>query len=544
MGLLSIEGHLISKKQAIPVQFTENIDGELMLGKKGKQLKRIFPFLQTKSLNDWLRKLGEEKDTERLHKVLQSMDEYTVLHFNKKKEIYFPDDIVALFQELDFPQKLRGIGEVLTQHITSKPSHFSNADLVELKINNDGFYYISLNDQENKTFYMTSQFVKQDPALSALKGSVQTKQGERLTVKRLNVSAILPAMDRDPLEVSVSPVTVFTYSAEDEFQTFKGMAKKPWQKAMMKRLSSIKRTLNQERLLQLNGLLGSIFKGENLEVHVQQVMDDFLEASSQIVKVGVISPFTYGKSTFINSMIQQPLLAEDILVKTASITKIHYGKNYYIKKSDPASPVFEQFKEFAKFRYQLHRLTTELTPGADYPTSVEVPFQTKKKNIVYIDTPGLFGPHPEHDQMTERYLVNLDFIIYLIDATKAGYEPYTKKIREFQQKYKKKCLFVINKIDLIPKKTDQDLVKNEIIKNLAEEGIEAPVFMMSSYFASKVRFYKQGLIELDELKKSPYIFAKEQDEIISGRALKEKHLPSIEKLSGIREIEDYLHLTL
>ena len=43
-------------------------------------------------------------------------------------------------------------------------------------------------------------------------------------------------------------------------------------------------------------------------------------------KIAVVAPFSAGKSTFINSLLEFDLLSMSILVETAAITTIKYGK--------------------------------------------------------------------------------------------------------------------------------------------------------------------------------------------------------------------------
>lgn len=276
----------------------------------------------------------------------------------------------------------------------------------------------------------------------------------------------------------------------------------------------------------------------NLNHEYRKLIHRGLFNKNKTRKIGVISPFTYGKSALINSLLEIDLLQEDILVKTAKITTITHNEHYWLMKENPTLFI-EKYTDDSSFKERLGYLSTINEKGSYF---VDTTINNPKLNpITFVDTPGLFGKFPEHDEITEGMIKELHYIIYLLNPTQLGFEPYTKKIVEWQQKYRIPCIFVMNKMDLVRTMEDRIKLNEEFNKTLSQKVEHHGIFYLSAYSALKSRLYKKGKIDLLTLKKDPLIYVKNEDGIISGRSFNQEHVDILEKTSGILQLETLIY---
>ena len=254
-------------------------------------------------------------------------------------------------------------------------------------------------------------------------------------------------------------------------------------------------------------------------------------------KVCVVSPFTYGKSALVNSLLGRSILAEDILVKTAKVTAINYNPQFWLMKEGKQLFV-EKYEEVCNFTSRLNYLSSiNESQGHVIHVTIDNP---RLGNLTLIDTPGLFGNFSQHDKITESIIKDVDHIIYLLSPTQLGFEPYTRKIVEWQKKYNKRCIFVMNKIDLVKEETDRQRLIEEFNKKLGQLVTHDGIFLVSAYSAMKSRLYKNNDIDLMALKKDMLISVKKDGEVLSGRNFTEDCVELLERESGILDFESYL----
>ncbi len=269
----------------------------------------------------------------------------------------------------------------------------------------------------------------------------------------------------------------------------------------------------------------------------RKIIDRGLFKKNKTKKIAVISPFTYGKSVLINSMLQLDLLQEDILVKTAKITTITHNEDYWLMKENSMFFI-EKYTDESNFKERIGYLSTLNEEESNIvDTTIN---NSQLKQITFVDTPGLFGKNSEHDEITEGIIKNLDYIMYLLNPTQLGFEPYTKKIVEWQQKYQKPCIFVMNKMDLVKNLKDRTNLHEEFTKTLGQKVQHNGIFYVSAYSALKARLYKKNKIDLLTLKKDPLIFVTDGQWVINGRNFNEEHVDILEEASGILQLETFI----
>ncbi|OON94557.1 MAG: hypothetical protein ATN31_03030 [Candidatus Epulonipiscioides saccharophilum] len=181
--------------------------------------------------------------------------------------------------------------------------------------------------------------------------------------------------------------------------------------------------------------------------------------------VSIMGEFKTGKSSLINSLLNEDLLKAAITPATAKITKICYGSERKVLVHFKNGSI-QEFSELA-----FHELTAQQSNMAlgekniqDSIDFIEIFIdQNILKNIILVDTPGLNVDNPEHIKTTMDFINNSDFIIWVLSASKGVSRTELNAIKAL----KIKPLVVINRIDEIDdEEEDIESVIGEIKKIL------------------------------------------------------------------------------
>lgn len=275
------------------------------------------------------------------------------------------------------------------------------------------------------------------------------------------------------------------------------------------------------------------------ESYRQGLMKIFLQKKGGKLKVGVVSPFSYGKSTLLNAFLGFSLLKDDIRAETANITHITRGHRYTLMLEQNQSSVARVFDSLEPMRQFLHEHTSvrEHGDGIDR-VHAALPMSELNEHIEWVDTPGLFGRHAHHDKITDQVIPELDVILFLIDPKKVGHSHYGEKIYKYSQGRESRCLFVIGKMDLYP--DDAEKLTEDLRASLPDRLQSVPIFTVSGYLALMARLAQKGVVPLEQLQKDQYIYAQIGEQIYSGRTLTKEHLPAMLDFSGLTRLERYI----
>ncbi|MDP3115090.1 MAG: dynamin family protein [Candidatus Cloacimonadaceae bacterium] len=210
--------------------------------------------------------------------------------------------------------------------------------------------------------------------------------------------------------------------------------------------------------------------------------------------VTVLGEFSSGKSTFINALLGEKLLAMKIKPTTATITKIEYGKNrqlivHFLNGKTEAHPLdkidtftVERFVSEDRILDDIHYV--QVTIDNDLLAKIDI-----------ADTPGFNSHLEKHTDITANFISYSETIIWLFDANQTEKQT-TFDLIEKHCKYNKP-IGIINKIDnLNIDSEDTDNSKEYVIESLkrAIEPYTEVVFPVSSKLAlnKDVNSYKES----------------------------------------------------
>ncbi len=171
----------------------------------------------------------------------------------------------------------------------------------------------------------------------------------------------------------------------------------------------------------------------------------FREARDQLTGLFLLvvaGEFNSGKSSFINALLGERMLPEGVTPTTDRINLLRYGPE-----------VTEQHLE----AFLLERT---------YPADL-------LREITIVDTPGTNAIIRRHEELTRDFIPRADLVLFVTSADR----PFTESERGFLEQIRewgKKIVFVVNKIDILPRPEDRQQVLGFVREHAQALLAEAP----------------------------------------------------------------------
>ena len=213
----------------------------------------------------------------------------------------------------------------------------------------------------------------------------------------------------------------------------------------------------------------------------------FQEAREQLTGLFLLvvaGEFNSGKSSFINALLGERVLPEGVTPTTDRINVLRHGPE-----------ITDQLRE----AYLLERT---------HPAEV-------LREISIVDTPGTNAIIRRHEELTRDFVPRSDLVLFVTSADR----PFTESERTFLEQIRewgKKIVFIVNKIDILPRPEERE----EVIRYVGENA--------------------RAL-----LGENPEIFAVSARQALEARAAgPESTAAELWESSGFEQVEDYLLNTL
>ncbi len=185
------------------------------------------------------------------------------------------------------------------------------------------------------------------------------------------------------------------------------------------------------------------------DVEIEKKVSEMAAQISEPLYLVVAGEYNSGKSSFVNALCGKRILRDGPTPSTNKITLLTYGDEVSSEEVDDHQ---------CRMTYPLEAL----------------------KDLTIVDTPGTNSIIAEHQLITEGFIHRSELVLFVTSAD----HPFTESERVFLQllkdKWDRKLLFVLNKIDL---KTEEE--QNEIITFIEKNfyrlfGFEPKVISMST----------------------------------------------------------------
>jgi small GTP-binding protein len=186
-----------------------------------------------------------------------------------------------------------------------------------------------------------------------------------------------------------------------------------------------------------------------------RTLDDTITHLDELFLLVIAGEFNSGKSSFINALLGDKVLAEGVTPTTDRITLLRYG-------ADPSENPVEEF-------------LLERTFPADV-----------LQRLTIVDTPGTNAIIRRHEELTRDFIPRSDLVLFVTSADR----PFTESERGFLQaiqEWGKKIVFVLNKVDLL-----EPLEVEQVVKFISENardllGFTPEIFPVSARQAQRAR---------------------------------------------------------
>ncbi len=210
----------------------------------------------------------------------------------------------------------------------------------------------------------------------------------------------------------------------------------------------------REDLLTLQAALDRL--GSDVTEADRHILQDTLTHLEELFLLVIAGEFNSGKSSFINALLGEAVLAEGVTPTTDKITLLRYG-------DEPHEELKEPF-------------LVERT----YPAAI-------LRQIVIVDTPGTNAVIRRHEELTRRFVPRSDLVLF----TTSSDRPFTESEREFLaliKEWGKKIVLILNKVDILESEEEVNEVVTFIGNNARELlGITPEIFPVSARMAHRAR---------------------------------------------------------
>ncbi|KAL6620187.1 hypothetical protein ACP70R_035326 [Stipagrostis hirtigluma subsp. patula] len=214
----------------------------------------------------------------------------------------------------------------------------------------------------------------------------------------------------------------------------------------------------------LSEAVAVIRKAAPMMEEVELLVDAASRLSEPFLLV-IVGEFNSGKSTFINALLGRQYLQEGVVPTTNEITLLSY--------SEVDSESFER---------------CERHPDGQFMCYLSAPILKELNKMNLVDTPGTNVILQRQQRLTEEYVPRADLILFVLSSDRPLTDSEVGFLQYIQQ-WKKKVVFVLNKLDLYRNSSELEeattFVKENARKLLNTEDVT--LFPVSSRSALEVK---------------------------------------------------------
>ena len=163
------------------------------------------------------------------------------------------------------------------------------------------------------------------------------------------------------------------------------------------------------------------------------------------ITVSVIGQFKRGKSTLVNSILQEKIMPVGIVPVTAVITSVRYGEKSAKVHFENGMIEEVAFEEMSKYVNEQENKDNVLGVSQ---VEITVPSEFLKTGITLVDTPGVGSVHQKNTDAAYAFVKESDAVIFMLSVDSPINQieiAFLEKTKEFASKF----YFVVNKADIV-----------------------------------------------------------------------------------------------
>jgi tRNA U34 5-carboxymethylaminomethyl modifying GTPase MnmE/TrmE len=222
--------------------------------------------------------------------------------------------------------------------------------------------------------------------------------------------------------------------------------------------------------------------------------------SDRNLYIAVVGEFNSGKSTFINTLLRDPLLPMAPVVATSTATQLRHGAKLDASFEAAGTPRLRRVRvgnAKSSRPTAFEKYLRDLVPTAPMPTTqrqgiamlitdetvsrtisnvlIDHPAELLAQNIVIVDTPGLNATDETHTTIVNQVVAETaDLAAVLVPANAPVSSVLVDFVRSTLSKHIGRCIFIVTKLDQVPDDERAPLLSS-IRRRLTRAGAKNPV---------------------------------------------------------------------
>jgi GTPase Era involved in 16S rRNA processing len=216
--------------------------------------------------------------------------------------------------------------------------------------------------------------------------------------------------------------------------------------------------------------------------------------------LAVLGQFKRGKSSLMNAIIGKELLPTGVLPLTSVITILKYGpaERLVLHRENALYPAELPISELPDYVTEKGNPHNQKKIKAAY---VELPVPFLRYGIEFVDTPGVGSAISANTETTYKFLPECDAVLFVTSVDTPMTDTEVQFLRNIKD-YSGRIFFIVNKIDLILKNEQEEIIRfvtETIQATLGDAAVK--VFPVSSRLAITARTENnESLYEQSRLK--------------------------------------------
>jgi GTPase SAR1 family protein len=215
--------------------------------------------------------------------------------------------------------------------------------------------------------------------------------------------------------------------------------------------------------------------------------------ASERFQLAVLGQFKRGKSTLLNALIGQPVLATGVLPLTSIPTFLQAGPSFCIKLVHSTGEVAQhQTANLSDLAHVLEDATTEERNPQNRRhlerVEVSIPSRGWLEAVTLIDTPGIGSTHAHNTNAAHRILPECDAALFVLSVDPPITEAELNYL-SLVSKTASRIILVLNKVDLVDRSDQERTISfiESVIAKQAEARTDQRIFGLSARAALSAR---------------------------------------------------------
>lgn len=249
--------------------------------------------------------------------------------------------------------------------------------------------------------------------------------------------------------------------------------------------SPIRQNINSLKENQLSVFEDGNFEREGEHLHyvgiqvrtilkdIENMMGTMQNHANDTIRIAVMGEVKAGKSTFINTLAGKKVAYTDILEATAIVSEITFAEEEYVHLLDAKGQIVKDFSMEEMLEW-MEEMVDEEADFSEYE-KMDIGITAESlKEVILVDTPGLLSITSQNHDITNKYVAETDYIIWVINSHNLG----SKAVNDYIDKIKlsgKPMIGIINKVDSME---EQKEIEEYIFKEYG--AIFEDIFFVSS----------------------------------------------------------------